>query len=227
MLSAYRSFFIRLRDHSAFPATETAEDLWALLVTITRRKIAKQSRRHWAGRRSVAREIPDAVPLEPVASEAPAEAAAVLEEEVEQLLASLRPTDREILIRLLQGRNSAEIAAELNCAERTVRRARQRIDDAISSRRAAESLPRAAVRGLSDPDLVPTHRQTDLLLQQMAGEGSFAKVYRALDRTNGETVAVKFLKKDQWSDRRAVTALIREHEVLRRLDHPGIVGVCG
>lgn len=227
VLSAYRSFFIRLRDDSGFPETETADDLWALLVTITRRKIAKQSRRHWAGRRSVAREISDGAPLEPVASAAPAEAAAVLEEEVEQLVASLRPTDREVLIRSLQGLTSAEIAAELNCAERTVRRARQRIDDAISSRRAAESLPGPPVRRISDPDLNPTHRQTDLLLQQMAGEGSFSKVYRALDRTNGGTVAVKFLKKDQWSAPRAVAALIREHEILRRLDHPGIVGVRG
>lgn len=226
VLSAYRSFFVRLREDSGFAATETAEDLWALLATITRRKIAKQSRRHWAGRRSVARESPGTAAMEPVAPGAPAEAVALLEDEVEQLLACLRPNDQEVLVRLLQGRDSAEIAAELNCAERTVRRARKRIDDAIASRRTAESLPRAVLE-LFDSKLTPTHRQTDLLLQQMCGEGSFSKVYRALDRTTGDTVAVKFLKKDQWSDRRALAALVQEHEILRQLRHPGIVGVRG
>lgn len=233
VLSAYRSFFVGLRGEAGFTATETPEDLWALLCTITRRKMAKQAKRHHAGRRAVgqesslAQEFPDAIDD----GEAP-ETAAILADEVEQLVATLGKTDRETLMRLLEGATSADIALERGCSERTVRRSRERIDEAIASRRDA-NLQRSRLfspgsTGSSETaGLTQTHQETDILLQELAGEGSFAKVYRALDRISGETVAVKFLRKDRWSDHRAVAALLREYQILKELRHPGIVAVRG
>lgn len=233
VLSAYRSFFVGLRGEAGFAATETPEDLWALLCTITRRKIAKQARRHHARRRAVGQEhtlgpeIADAIED----GEAP-EAAAMLSDEVEQLVATLGKTDREILMQLLEGATSAEIAEERGCSERTVRRSRERIDQAIASRRDASFrrsrfFPPGSTGSSETARLTPTHREGDILLQELAGEGSFAKVYRALDRTSGKTAAVKFLRKDRWTDPRAVAALLREYQILQELRHPGIVAVHG
>lgn len=233
VLSAYRSFFVGLRGEAGFAATETPEDLWALLCTITRRKIAKQARRHHARRRAVGQEhtlgpeIADAIED----GEAP-EAAAILADELEQLVALLGKTDREILMRLLEGATSAEIAEERGCSERTVRRSRERIDQAIASRRDASSrrsrfFSPGSTGSSETAGLTPTHREADILLQELAGEGSFAKVYRALDRSFGKTAAVKFLRKDRWTDPRAVAALLREYQILQELRHPGIVAVHG
>jgi serine/threonine protein kinase len=48
-----------------------------------------------------------------------------------------------------------------------------------------------------------------------------------VDRSTGETVAVKFLRKECWNDPRATAALIREFEVLRELNHPRILSIRG
>ena len=231
VLSAYRSFFVGLREGSGFASTETAADLWALLVTITRRKITKQARRHLAQRRSVKLETAEASP-EVTDPGDPAEAAAILADEIDQLVATLGETDRQILVQLLEGVDSTEIARERGCSERTVRRSRERIDQAIALRREAHrqgnflARPPSANR-LETTGLTPTHRETDILLEQLVGKGGSAKVYRALDRTSGETVAVKFLRKDRWCDPRAVAALLREYQILRDLRHPGIVAIRG
>jgi len=239
VLSAYRSFFIGLRDGTRFTAAEETKDLWPLLVTITRRKVAKQARRQGAQRRAVSQErsVSAEHAVDPGGA---AEAAAILADEVEQLLASLGKTDREVLVRQLQGADAATIAAQLGCSERTVRRARERIDHAIAARNSAEptlngpatgtrQLPetRSPAGGVGSPDLVATHRETDLLLQEMIGEGAFTKVFRARNRHTRETIAVKFLKKGLWREPRAVASLLREYEILRPLDHPGLAGIRG
>src|SRR5205807_1287986 len=55
-------------------------------------------------------------------------------------------------------------------------------------------------------------------IEQLVGGGGMAAVFRAVDRTNGEVVALKVLEKRIYADR-----FERECEILSRLSHPGIV----
>lgn len=124
--SAYKSFFIR---HQSEPfALASWNDLWALLTVITLRKCRDRRDYLLAARRDLRRERPLADgpgnPLSvPDRDPTPAEAAA-LAETVERLFAALRPRERNILELCLQGCPDDEIAAQLGCSERTVRRVR-------------------------------------------------------------------------------------------------------
>jgi serine/threonine protein kinase len=55
------------------------------------------------------------------------------------------------------------------------------------------------------------------------GSGGMADVYEALDRAAGVSVALKLLRPEIADRKEAVERLRREAEVLRTLDHPGIV----
>jgi len=57
-------------------------------------------------------------------------------------------------------------------------------------------------------------------IETLAGKGGMAEVYRAHDRQNGETVAVKLLHGGSGEN---AERLVREAGVLARLGHPGIV----
>lgn len=231
VLSAYRSFFVASRSGRLGSGSD--DDLWPLLTTFVLRKLSRQSRRHTADRRSIDQEQqPGSDWVEDIVShEATAEQAAILSDEVERLLATLDDTAREVLVRTLQGDDAGKIARELGVNERTVRRALERIRaelpaDSLATPTTATKLPcplpprrpRVAQGTVSD-------RQ--FLLQQFIGAGAFSKVYRALERSSGQTVAIKFLRKACWTDERAATALISEYEILTRLKHPNILGMHG
>jgi serine/threonine protein kinase/predicted ATPase len=57
-------------------------------------------------------------------------------------------------------------------------------------------------------------------LTRLAGTGGMARVYRAIDKTNGAVVAVKLLHTDEADD---VGRFTREASVLAELSHPGVV----
>lgn len=57
------------------------------------------------------------------------------------------------------------------------------------------------------------------------GSGGVGTVYRALDRRNGETVALKVLSTGPTLDPRAARRLAREFEALEDLSHPNVVKV--
>jgi len=231
VLSAYRSFFVAVRDGRAVPAAD--DDLWPLLTTIVLRKLARQSRRHAADRRSIDQEQQgDSDWMEYVGSHEPdAEQAAVLADEVERLLAMLDATAREVLVRTLQGDDVITIATALGINERTVRRALERIRQElpvdgteVHGRRGPVTAKRTSPRK-SNRSAQGTTTYDQYLLQQFIGAGAFSKVYRAIDRSSGETVAVKFLRRDCWNDDRAMGSLIREYEILKRLQHPNILSM--
>jgi serine/threonine protein kinase len=76
------------------------------------------------------------------------------------------------------------------------------------------------------------HAMTDLTgqvfgsyeLQALIGAGGMSQVYRGLDRTTGQTVAVKALKPALLSAHSThLERFMREGELLRALDHPNIV----
>jgi DNA-directed RNA polymerase specialized sigma24 family protein len=128
VISAYKSFFIR-NDRGDFDLAGW-DDLWALLAFITLRKCGKRQRFARAARRNNGREasatrgtagvawLPDRAPT-------PFEAA-MLNETVELLFKAMKPDDRPIVERILMGYTAEQVAVQLHCSERTVRRVRQR-----------------------------------------------------------------------------------------------------
>jgi len=126
--SACRSFFVKARDGRY--ALQKSGDLWRLLVGITLNKLKHQAELHTAGKRAMNKEQRQAATdesnqaeanLAPAREPTPLEAAA-LADEVESILRQLEPHHRPILELRLQGHNLEEIAEQLQCSERTVRR---------------------------------------------------------------------------------------------------------
>lgn len=56
-------------------------------------------------------------------------------------------------------------------------------------------------------------------------DGGSADVYRAIDESTGDTVALKILKPEFQGDPEPAQKLLEEGKLLRRLQHPGIVSV--
>lgn len=122
--SACRSFLRRARD-DAFELHDS-EDLWRLLCAITLTKVREQARFHTRWKRGVQIEVttsneeasrPDPVDAGPLPGEALA-----LAEQFDHVLAELNDEERRIVDLKLIEKSNAEVATELGCSERTVRR---------------------------------------------------------------------------------------------------------
>jgi RNA polymerase sigma factor (sigma-70 family) len=215
LASAFRSYFLRE------PTTSfDSENPWPLLVQIAVHKLARQVRTHTAERRGIDQEFgiaPDATGKtnDPVVEAELAEVLSMVE-------TALDSDERESWQLRLQGYELSEIAERLNVSERTVRR----------------HLDRAKVelQKLLDATL-PTPQQpllrsdwlaySQFRLQRQIGVGAVGKVYQALDRQSGQTVAVKFLKKQFTQHPAARESILAEIEVGSRLHHPSIVRIDG
>jgi RNA polymerase sigma factor (sigma-70 family) len=127
VISAYKSFFIR-NGRGDFDLAGW-DDLWALLAFITLRKCGKRQRFARAARRDAAREAAtngtDRVAWLPDRAPTPFEAA-MFSETVELLFKAMKPDDRPIVEHILMGYTAEQVAEQLHCSERTVRRVRQR-----------------------------------------------------------------------------------------------------
>ena len=125
--SAYRSFFSKARRDSI--EIEPNGDLWQLLVTITLHKLHNQMKRVTAQKRAAQKEQSfgsedSLLGLRGLAlggDPSPVEALALVDL-LEQVMRSLEPAERRMLEMRLQGYTLAEVAAEVRCSERTVRR---------------------------------------------------------------------------------------------------------
>lgn len=138
--SAYRSFFADARAGQY--DLQRGGDLWRLLVSITLHKLHHQVERMQTQKRSVEREASygteDSLVIlqgnrlsgEP----SPVEAVA-LADELEQLMRPLDAMKRRILELRLQGYGLAEIAAQVHCGERTVRRVLKEVKDRLAQLR--------------------------------------------------------------------------------------------
>jgi RNA polymerase sigma-70 factor (ECF subfamily) len=127
--SAYKSFFGRYGEGNL--EVDNWDGLWGLLTLITLRKCAERVAYHRAQCRDAAREV-SAPPseereagLEALGREPTPLEAAVLNETVDQLLASLDEDERPILELSLRGFTTREISEQLGRAERTVRLLRE------------------------------------------------------------------------------------------------------
>jgi RNA polymerase sigma-70 factor (ECF subfamily) len=144
MQSVFRSFIARNAE-GQFGDVDTWDNLWAILVVMTRRKCGRRLDYFHAARRDVRREQPEPdasdtprnnawlVDEEPTPSEA-----AMLAETVEQLLRDLQGKQREILTLSLQGFTPLEISDRIGCTERTVYRVLDHVKEWLEAKRDAE-----------------------------------------------------------------------------------------
>jgi RNA polymerase sigma-70 factor (ECF subfamily) len=122
--SVYRSFFASAS--AGRYDLQRGGDLWRLLVVITLQKLRAQVEHHTAQKRSVRREKSlsgdDGPSIEAATREPSPLEALALADEVERLMRTLEPLDRQVLELRLQGYNLEEIAAATRRSERTVTR---------------------------------------------------------------------------------------------------------
>jgi len=249
VLSAYRSFFLAARDNRF--VLEQTGDLWRLLVKITLAKVYDRAAEHQAARRDVRREAASPIEndhgdwLPAIARDPSPDEVALAVDELERLLGSLPPLGRQVVELRLQGYQQGEIARQLGCAERTVRRWLVRAEEILNpggrgSRRAAaveHQRPGApAVNGRGSAGASPSRAEFDpraplwhgdYLVQRFLGAGALGRVYVARQHSLNRPVALKFLRKHFLASDAAVERFLREGRIAASLRHPGIVAVHG
>src|SRR5205823_6364902 len=94
-------------------------------------------------------------------------------------------------------------------------------------RRPAAAVPRrmGIDKGAVSANL--TLRWSDYVLLEQIGVGATGKVYRALRKSDGARVAIKFLKKSLLNDPGVVARFLSEEPTVAGLCHPGIVSIHG
>ncbi len=213
--SAFRSFFLKARDDRF--TWEHSGDLWRLLAAISLNKLRRQIERHTADKRAVAREV--AVTESLVRQEVLPDDAQALLEEVQFALREMPADSHEVLRQFLAGQSLEQLAEMGNKSPRTLRRWVQTFREKLERRLAPENSPITECKA--------TLSWEDYLLKQHVGSGGFGKVYRAVEKRNHRTVAIKSLHKRHQHDRVAVQQFVRESQLMAKVCHPGIVGVHG
>ena len=130
--SACRSFF-RGMEGGQF-AFEEETDLWRLLCAITLNKTRNQSRFHGRQRRDTSRQevLNEQVTGSTGEQDDPAMIVA-WQDSVEEYLAGLTDEQQQVIGMLLEGHTQVEIAKQMGCAERTVRRIISAIRERLKS----------------------------------------------------------------------------------------------
>jgi len=128
--SACRTF-LRRAQVGQFELADS-EELWRLLCAITLNKVREQTRFHLRQKRGLGQEIhavQDSInDPNPAAAKGPTPAeAAAFGDQLEQLLLGLDAEERKIVDLKLQDFTQDEIAQQLGCSERTVRRVLKRV----------------------------------------------------------------------------------------------------
>ena len=144
--SAYRSFFGGAAAGN-FDIRQSG-DLWRLLAAITLNKLRMQARRHTAEKRNLSCEDSISMPddMQGLAPQAlahdpqPEEVVAVAEL-LENVMTGLSAQHRRMLELRLQNHNIQEIADDVGCSERTVRRLLDRVKTEFQQNLAAVAEP--------------------------------------------------------------------------------------
>ena len=137
--SVFRSFFTKARDQQF--VLEHSGDLWRLLSSITVTKVLRQAQRQRRQKRSIDLEesicTPGSavrIPVDLMLKGPSALDAMVLLEELESIMAGLKPLYRQILELRLQGEDTEQIAQQTARSERTVRRVLETIKQSFEER---------------------------------------------------------------------------------------------
>jgi DNA-directed RNA polymerase specialized sigma24 family protein len=111
-----------------FPQLSDRQNLWALLLVLTARKVCdylafERRKKRGGGRAAAFSEHDDQRALNTVLSRGPTpEVAAILEEESQRLLNRLDGDLRRIALGKMEGHSNRELASQLNCGLRTIER---------------------------------------------------------------------------------------------------------
>ncbi len=126
--SVCRTFLRRARGGEF--VLEDAGQLWRLLCAIALAKTREQARFHQRQRRSIdAEQHLDAAPYDagPLTQRVEADEAALVADALENVLEGFEPEARALVVLKMDDRTNADIAVELGCSERTVRRLLERV----------------------------------------------------------------------------------------------------
>ena len=240
--SAYRSFFVRARD-GQFTLQRSGE-LWKLLVTITLNKLRRQIAHHRAHKRTLERDRAFDEFVDISGDPSPLEAL-VAADELAAFMAKLNPLQRQVLQLRLQESRWEDIAKTTRRSPRTVRRVLQEVQRIWSGASGVRLVPDAQ-RG-KDPNALAARQARidnaasnvatettstpldyrEYHLEKLVGSGGMGKVYRARQKSTGQLVAVKMLRKSRWTQPDAVQRFLDEARIVGLLRHPGIVAVHG
>jgi len=134
--SACRTFFRRTKEGQF--QLDDSESLWRLLTAITMAKVREQTRFHLRQRRSMNGEAHlyssvDGKPSHtPASTELLPEAAAEFSEQFKLLIRSLDAEEQQVVDLKLQQFTNDEVASQLGCSERTVRRLVKKIQGRLT-----------------------------------------------------------------------------------------------
>ena len=217
--SALGSFFNAARQ-SRIQVSENVS-LWRLWATFARRKMARTIEHLAASKRGGGWEQVPLEFVEPRATDIDVE-----EGEAGLFLEHLRESLSNdlycVVERSLSQQTQKEIAESLGVDERTVRRRIKRIREQLMVTSVETNEPEAADPVVRHPDL-PIVEYNQFVLGKLIGRGGFGKVYRARMQSDGETVAVKFLRKAFWKNKEARDSFVREIRITASIDHPGVL----
>ena len=134
--SACRTFFRRAKEGQF--QLDDSESLWRLLTVITMAKVREQTRFHLRQRRTMKGEAHldssvDGKPAHtPASTELLPEAAAEFSEQFKLLIRSLDVEEQQVVDLKLQQFTNDEVASQLGCSERTVRRLVKKIQGRLT-----------------------------------------------------------------------------------------------
>lgn len=214
--SAFGSFFAAIGE-SRLELSATSS-IQALLLTFTRRKLARAIERRLAAKRGGdAKQIP----LSGVAEEGFIESTA---QDLRRALREVLDKDELLVCELLAaGHTQQDVAEQLGISDRTVRRRIESIRNKLQ-----EGIPPGSMKNtlttqvqFASNDLPEIHYR-EFVLGKMFATGGFAKVYRATTQDSGQQIAVKFLKKSLWQSGRARESFLKEIEQASKIRHPGV-----
>jgi serine/threonine protein kinase len=73
--------------------------------------------------------------------------------------------------------------------------------------------------------MISTELTEDYLLKEELGEGSFSKVYRAVNLEDLNEFAVKTIPKEKVENDLVLSMIVNEIDTMRRVRHPNIVNM--
>lgn len=229
--SAFRDFFVQAASKRL--VLRRAGDLWRLLASITLHKLKSQVERHSAARRNVDAEaaVQFSAFFESASIDANPLSSVAMKELYQRRLEQLDPMERKAFLSHLGGDSIQEISQSLERSERTVRRlllqSQRHFEKAFLDPHpfaADECTEGDRIKGGGRPVRLD---YSDFVLEKLIGSGGMGKVYRASQRSTGQRVAVKALRKTHQAEPRAVRRFVQEVEIVGRLRHPNIIGVHG
>lgn len=221
--SAMGSFFDAAR-HSRIEVSRSVS-LWRLLATFARRKMARSIKRQSAVKRGGDQVR---VPLDSVQPQIIGNHDSESEDEADAFLATLKaelPDDLFVIVEgILAGQAHRELAESLGIDERTVRRRLSRVRERLAPNVTSTN---ETAHAANSPPTLPRVNYNEFVLGKLIGSGSFGKVYRGSMQADGQTVAVKFLRKAFWQNDTARRSFLNEINLASQIKHPGVSHVGG